>query len=64
MNILIIGASGRTGRLVAQAAMAGNHRVTAIIRDQSKATLPGVAKFIIDTLESDKYKSECVTLYS
>lgn len=42
MNILILGATGRTGRLVAQAAMAGNHKVTAIVRNKSRATLAGV----------------------
>jgi putative NADH-flavin reductase len=42
MNILILGATGRTGRLFAQAAIAGNHKVTAIIRDKIKATVPGV----------------------
>lgn len=42
MNILILGATGRTGRLVAQAAIAKRHKVTAIIRDKSKATQPEV----------------------
>jgi putative NADH-flavin reductase len=42
MNILILGATGRTGRLVAQTAIAKHHKVTAIIRDKSKATLPEV----------------------
>jgi putative NADH-flavin reductase len=45
MNILILGATGRTGRLFAQAAVANNHRVTAIIRDKIKATLSGVTYF-------------------
>jgi putative NADH-flavin reductase len=42
MNILILGATGRTGRLFAQAAIAGDHNVIAIIRDKTKATVPGV----------------------
>jgi putative NADH-flavin reductase len=42
MNILILGATGRTGRLFAQAAVAANHKVTAIARDKAKATVPGV----------------------
>jgi len=42
MNILILGATGRTGRLFAQAAVSNNHKVTAIIRDKTKSTVPGV----------------------
>jgi len=45
MNILLLGVTGRTGRLVAQLAHANEHTVTAIIRDKSNATIPGV-KFI------------------
>ena len=45
MNILILGATGRTGRLFAQAALAANHNVTAIIRDKSKSTMPKI-KFL------------------
>jgi putative NADH-flavin reductase len=42
MNILILGATGRTGRIFTQAALSNNHKVTAIIRDKAKATVPGV----------------------
>jgi putative NADH-flavin reductase len=42
MNILILGATGRTGRLFTQAALSDNHKVTAIVRDKTKATVPGV----------------------
>ena len=42
MNILVLGATGRTGRLFAQAAVTSNHKVTAIIRNKSKATVPSV----------------------
>ena len=45
MNILILGATGRTGRLLAQAAVARDHQVTAIIRDKSKATITKI-KFL------------------
>jgi len=45
MNILILGATGRTGRLFAQAAVAHDHQVTAIIRDKSKSTMPKI-KFL------------------
>jgi putative NADH-flavin reductase len=42
MNIFILGATGRTGRLVARAAVSNEHKVTAVIRDKTKATVPGV----------------------
>jgi putative NADH-flavin reductase len=42
MNILILGGTGRTGRLITQAAVSNNHEVTAIIRDKTKATIAGV----------------------
>ena len=35
MNILILGATGRTGRLFAQAALSKNHQVKAIVRDKT-----------------------------
>lgn len=39
MKILIFGASGATGRLVVERALAQNHLVTAFVRDPSKLTL-------------------------
>ncbi len=42
MNILILGATGRTGWHIAQYAVANEHKVISIIRDQAKATIPGV----------------------
>jgi putative NADH-flavin reductase len=39
MNILILGATGRTGRLLAREAITENHKVTAIIRDKTRATI-------------------------
>ncbi|NQV02206.1 MAG: SDR family oxidoreductase [Bacteroidia bacterium] len=42
MRILILGSTGRTGKLVTHSAIARNHQVTAIIRDKSHATLPKV----------------------
>jgi uncharacterized protein YbjT (DUF2867 family) len=42
MNILILGATGRTGRLFALAAVAGDHKVTAIVRDKARGDVPGV----------------------
>lgn len=41
MNILILGGTGRVGRLVVQTALERQHRVTAIVRDLSRASLPG-----------------------
>lgn len=42
MNILILGSTGRTGRILARLATADNHHVTGIVRDTSKAILEGV----------------------
>jgi len=42
MKILVLGATGRTGKLFAQLATANNHQVTAIIRNKKDAILPKV----------------------
>ena len=42
MKILVLGATGRTGKLFAQLATAKNHQVTAIIRNKKDAILPKV----------------------
>lgn len=42
MNILVLGATGRTGRLFAEKAVSKGHKVTAVIRDRSKANVTGV----------------------
>ncbi len=39
MNILVLGANGRTGRLVVEQALAAGHTVTAFVRDPSKLQL-------------------------
>jgi putative NADH-flavin reductase len=41
LNILVLGASGRTGRLVVEQALAAGHTVTAFARDPSKLRLSG-----------------------
>jgi putative NADH-flavin reductase len=41
LNILVLGASGRTGRLVVEQALAAGHIVTAFARDPSKLRLSG-----------------------
>jgi len=42
MNILILGATGRTGKIFAKIASGKGHSVTAIVRDKKRGTLPGV----------------------
>ncbi len=39
MNVLVLGANGRTGRLVVERALAAGHTVTAFVRDPSKLQL-------------------------
>src|SRR2546422_9934013 len=39
MNLLVLGATGRTGRLVVQQALATGHTVTALVRTPEKLTL-------------------------
>ena len=41
MNILVLGANGRTGRLVVEQALATGHTVTAFVRDPAKFQLTG-----------------------
>jgi len=42
MKVLILGASGKTGRLVVDRALAKGHEVTALVRDAAKFTHPNV----------------------
>ena len=42
MKILVLGATGRTGKLFAQLAVANTHQVTAIIRNKKDTILPKV----------------------
>jgi uncharacterized protein YbjT (DUF2867 family) len=39
MNLLVLGASGRTGRLVVEQALAAGHTVTALVRSPEKLTM-------------------------
>lgn len=39
MNLLVLGATGRTGRLVVERALAAGHTVTALVRSPEKLTL-------------------------
>ena len=45
MNLLVFGATGKTGRLVVERALAKGHTVTALVRDPIKLTHPGVRVF-------------------
>jgi putative NADH-flavin reductase len=40
MNVLVIGAAGKTGRLVVERAVAAGHRVTSFVRDRGRYTAP------------------------
>lgn len=42
MNVLILGISGRTGKIFSAMAVKNNHDVAGIIREKSKGTIPGV----------------------
>lgn len=59
MRILILGSTGRTGKLVTQTAIARNHQVTAIIRDKSQATLPKV-KHLEGSLTNEQLLNEAL----
>ncbi len=52
MNILILGATGRTGKIFAKIASERNHQVTAIVRDKSRGDIPNVS--YIEGLPTDK----------
>src|ERR1700731_957378 len=39
MNLVILGATGRTGRLVVEQALAAGHTVTALVRSPEKLTI-------------------------
>ena len=42
MNILVLGATGRTGKIFAKLATNHSHQVTAIVREKNRGTLPKV----------------------
>jgi uncharacterized protein YbjT (DUF2867 family) len=45
MNLLVFGATGKTGRLVVERALAKGHAVTVLVRDSLKFTRPNVRVF-------------------
>ena len=48
MNVLVLGATGGTGRLIVRDALAKGHRVVALVRSTARADLPGA-----DLIEGD-----------
>jgi putative NADH-flavin reductase len=42
MKILVLGGTGRTGRIFCRLALESGHQVTAIVRDKSKTTVEGI----------------------
>ncbi len=52
MRLLIVGASGRTGRLLVELALARGHEVTALVRDPARfsAARPGLRVLVGDVL--------------
>ena len=52
MKILIFGATGQTGRLAAQQAVAAGHEVTVFVRDPAKFQQPGVRVIKGDAMQA------------
>lgn len=59
MNILILGATGRTGKIFAKLATNNNHQVTAIVREKNRGTLPKV-KYIEGSPTDGKLLSDAL----
>ena len=59
MRIIVLGSTGRTGKLLTKLAIARNHQVTAIIRDKSQATLPKV-KHLEGSLTNEQLLNEAL----
>jgi len=54
MNLLVLGATGRTGRLVVEQALAAGHTVTALVRSPEKLTLSGSNLRVVKGEATDK----------
>lgn len=54
MNLLVLGATGRTGRLVVEQALAAGHAVTAIVRSPEKLTLANPNLRLVTGQATDK----------
>lgn len=59
MNILVLGATGRTGKIFAKLATNQNHEVTAIVREKNRGTLPKV-KYIEGSPTDGKLLSDAL----
>ena len=53
MNVLVLGASGKTGGLVVDAALAKGYTVTVLVRDPAKFTKPGVRVLTGDATKAE-----------
>lgn len=51
MNIAVIGANGRAGKLITEEALRRGHEVTAILRDEQKGASKGAKIFVKDLFE-------------
>jgi len=60
MKILILGATGRTGKQFAQLAAASNHQVSAIVRNKGKASLADV-NYVEGSLADETLLNELMT---
>ena len=57
MKLLVIGATGATGKEIVNQALAQGHAVTALVRDAAKASFaPPVQKVVGDVLDHDSLK--------
>ena len=57
MKLLIIGATGPTGKEIVNQALAAGHQVTALVRDAAKASFaPAVRKAVGNVLDCDSLK--------
>lgn len=59
MNILVLGATGRTGKIFAKLATNHNYQVTAIVREKNRGTLPKV-KYIEGSPTDGKLLSDAL----
>ena len=59
MKILVLGATGGTGRLIVRDALAKGHSVVALVRSKANADLPGV-----DMIEGDARDEGTLHLFS
>ncbi len=54
MNLLVLGATGRTGRLVVEQALAAGHTVTALVRSPEKLTIVNANLRVVAGEATDK----------